>query len=101
MLRHDGTPIVVLQSIGDPHRGMTSGVKIEVMAVDRSCAVRVLDDIRELALAHNVYRGQMLSFTFDQWGSFGLEFHQRPFVGRADLILPPGTSRPSSVTPSG
>ena len=90
LLRHGGTPVVVLQSLGDPHRGMTNGVKIEVMAVDRACAVRVLDDLRELALAHNVYRGQMLSFTFDPWGSFGLEFHQRPIVGRDDLILPAG-----------
>jgi hypothetical protein len=88
LLYHDGEPVVVLQSMGDPHRGIPSGVKIEAMAADRAVAVSMLADLQTLALAHNVYRGQMLSFTFSQWGSFGLEFHQRPCVGRDDLILP-------------
>jgi Cdc6-like AAA superfamily ATPase len=88
LVHHDGQPVVALQSMGDPHRGMPSGVHIEVMAADRAVAVSMLEALQALALAHNVYRGQMLSFTFSQWGSFGLEFHQRPSVGRDDLILP-------------
>ena len=35
-----------------------------------------------------MYRGKVLSFTFTEWGSFGLEFHRLPAMTREDLILP-------------
>jgi hypothetical protein len=88
LLQHDRTPVVVLHALGDPHRGTGQGLKVEVMCADRESAVRCLSRLHGLMREHNVYRGKMLSFSFDDWGSFGLEFHRLPTVTRNDLILP-------------
>ena len=87
-LQFDGAPVVALLSLGDPHRGIAHGVKVEAMARDREHAAAFLAALARLAHEHNVYRGKVLSFTFDQWGSFGLEFHRVPALTRDDLILP-------------
>jgi hypothetical protein len=70
LLRHATHLVVLLLCLGDPHRGMNVGVKVEVMATERAVATAFLTALGELAGELNVYRGQMLSFTFDQWGSF-------------------------------
>jgi hypothetical protein len=88
LLRHEGSPVVALLSLGDPHRGMNIGLKVEVMCPDREKAVAFLSELRSLAHRHNVYRGKLLSFTFHQNGGFGLGFHQLPELARDDLILP-------------
>ena len=87
LLRHDGKPLVVLTSLGDPHHG-SSGLKVEVMCEQRDDAVSFLSRLRSLAHELNVYRGKVLSFNFSEWGSFGLEFHRLPELTRDDLILP-------------
>jgi hypothetical protein len=87
-LLSDPHPLVVLMSLGDPHRGALSGVKLEVMSVNREHGVAFLARVQALAHELNVYRGKILSFTFSEWGSFGLEFHRLPELTRADLILP-------------
>jgi hypothetical protein len=88
LLRDGDTPIVVLTSQGDPHRGMGGGIKVEAMSANRDDAVGFLARLRTLAHELNVYRGKVLSFTFSEWGSFGLEFHRLPELTRDDLILP-------------
>ena len=88
LLRYDGKPVVVLFSLGDPHRGMGGGVKVEAMCENRDDAVEFLGRLQALAHELNVYRGKVLSFTFTEWGSFGLEFHRLPAMTREDLILP-------------
>jgi adenylate kinase family enzyme len=88
LLQEDGNPVVVLMSLGDPHRGMDRGLKLEVMARERDHSVAFLARVRDLAHELNVYRGKLLSFTFQQWGNFGLQFHRLPDVTRDDLILP-------------
>jgi cell division protease FtsH len=89
LLRHEGAPLVVLTSLGDPHRPMGGGgLKLEVMCEHRDHAVAFLGRLRSLAHELNVYRGKVLSFTFTEWGSFGLEFHRLPVLTRDDLILP-------------
>ena len=88
LLRHDDVPVVVLVSLGDPHRPMGGGIKVEAMSVERDDAVGFLARLRTLAHELNVYRGKVLSFTFTEWGSFGLEFHRLPELTRDDLILP-------------
>ncbi len=88
LLRSGATPVVVLMSLGDPHRGMGGGLKIEAMSVNRDDAVEFLGRLQTRAHELNVYRGKVLSFTFSEWGSFGLEFHRLPTLTRDDLILP-------------
>src|SRR5204862_953174 len=88
LLRHDDRPIVLLLSIGDPHRPGRGGVQLQAMCPDREVAVAFLARLRELAHEMNVYRGKVLSFTFSEWGSFGLQFHRLPALTRDDLILP-------------
>jgi hypothetical protein len=88
LLRDGEKPIVLLTSLGDPHRGMSGGIKVEAMSVQRDDAVAFLARLRTLAHELNVYRGKVLSFTFTEWGSFGLEFHRLPELTRDDLILP-------------
>jgi hypothetical protein len=88
LLHHDDIPVVVLTSLGDPHRGMDTGLKVEVMCAARDDAVAFLARLQARAHELNIYRGKVLSFTFQQWGSFGLEFHQLPRLTREDLILP-------------
>ena len=88
LLHFRDNPLVILMSLGDPHRGMGGGLKIEVMCASRDAAVEFLAHLRALAHELNVYRGKVLSFTFSEWGSFGLEFHRLPVLTRDDLILP-------------
>jgi SpoVK/Ycf46/Vps4 family AAA+-type ATPase len=49
--------------------------------------------VRELAVHHNVYRGQVISFGHDMFGERAavLRFHRRPQVSAADVILPAHT----------
>jgi hypothetical protein len=65
-------------SLGDPHRGMGGGLRVEAMSPARDDAVGFLGRLRALAHELNVYRGKILSFNFTEWGSFGLEFHRLP-----------------------
>ena len=88
LLHHDGHPVVALMSLGDPHRGMGGGLRVEAMSPERDDAVGFLGRLRALAHELNVYRGKILSFNFSEWGSFGLEFHRLPQLTRDDLILP-------------
>jgi hypothetical protein len=87
LLRNEGEPVVVLMVTGDERRG-TSGIRLEVLAPERDRAQAFLDDLKASAHRLNVYRGKVLSFRFEEWGSFGLTFHPRAEVGRDDLILP-------------
>ena len=85
--RHEGAPVVVLTSLGDPHRPMGGGgLKLEAMCEDRDRAVAFLSRVQALAHELNVYRGKVLSFTFTEWGSFGLEFHRMPGITR-DVVI--------------
>jgi hypothetical protein len=88
LLRDNDKPIVLLTSLGDPHRGMSGGIKVEALSAERDDAVAFLARLRALAHELNVYRGKVLSFNFTEWGSFGLKFHRLPDLTRDDLILP-------------
>jgi ATP-dependent 26S proteasome regulatory subunit len=61
---------------------------MEVMCPERQVAVEFLAHVQALAHELNVYRGKVLSFSFGEWGSFGLKFHPLPQLTRDDLILP-------------
>lgn len=77
----------------DPETGRSS-VQIEVVA-DRPDAANVIaKGIRRLALEHNVFRGQVISFGGgDMFGEREtiLQFHGRPSVTADDVVLPTAT----------
>ncbi len=87
LLHHGDVPVVVLMVMGDERHG-TSGLRLQVLTPERDQALDFLADLKDRAHRLNVYRGKVLSFSFEEWGSFGLSFHPRPDVGRDDLILP-------------
>jgi hypothetical protein len=73
----------------DPHEP----VRLQVTAADQATAGQILDQIRALAVRHNVYRGQVISFGANVPGLAGggsAGFLDRPRLDRATVILPPG-----------
>jgi cell division protease FtsH len=89
--RPDGQRYAVLlrgPSVDDPH----GCVRVQVTAADKASAGQVLDQIRALAVRHNVYRGQVISFGAGGRGLAGAgaaAFLDRPQPDRATVILPP------------
>ena len=72
----------------DPHEA----VRVQVTAADQATAGQILDQIRALAIRHNVYRGQVISFDADAPGpasGSAAGFLDRPRLDRATVILPP------------
>ena len=37
---------------------------------------------------HSVFRGKVLSFSFSEWGDFGVSFQRLPQIGREQIVLP-------------
>ena len=68
------------------------GVLLQVVSTEPGAAAQVASDVRGLALAHNVFRGQVLSFGGEMFepGSTFMKFHRRPELDRAGLVLPEG-----------
>ena len=87
----DGQRYAVLlrgPSDDDPHES----VRLQVTAADQATAGQILDQIRALAVRHNAYRGQVISFDADAPGLAGgsaAGFLDRPRLDRATVILPP------------
>lgn len=88
LLEVDGDRIAALVGVGEQH-GPRSGLIFDVVAADASIADRFVTRIRALMHEHNIYRGKVLSFSFSEWGRFGVHFHELPHVERADIVLPP------------
>jgi hypothetical protein len=96
LVTEPGGRLVVLLRGPDEHGGQEA-VTAEVACADRQQGQRVVDDIRRLAVEHNVFRGHVLAFGADVFGghSFGrvrrplLSFLDRPHVRRDQVILPP------------
>ena len=75
----------------DEH-GPMEEVTLDVAAEDPRQAERALAEIRQLAVEHNVYRGQVISFGGQMFGHGRgelLSFIERPGVARDDVVLPP------------
>jgi hypothetical protein len=72
----------------DPHES----VELQVTGADQARVEQVLGVVRRLAVQHNVYRGQVISFDAEVFGPAGgrlLAFLDRPQLDRAEVILPP------------
>jgi hypothetical protein len=76
---------------GADMHGPHEGVSLQVTSTDDRRAAAITGEIRRLALEHNVFRGQVLSFDIDMFGpQQPLSFHTRPHLHARDLVLPPG-----------
>jgi hypothetical protein len=42
LVEHEGRPVVVLTSVGDPHHGMERAIMVEAMSAEREHAVSFL-----------------------------------------------------------
>jgi hypothetical protein len=65
---------------------------LEVAGADEAAAQRVVDQVRKLAIANNVFRGQVITFGGEMFGhgpSGELRFLDRPQLDRESVILPP------------
>lgn len=74
---------------GQLHMGQTES-GLEITASDPAFAAQIAADVRRLALEHNVYRRQVVSFGGDMFGERQtvLAFHARPTMTADELILP-------------
>ena len=74
------------------HRHGPPELLIEVLGTDADATRALLKTLRELAVRHHVARGQVLSFESHEYGhGIGpLQFHERPRVDAADVVLPAG-----------
>jgi hypothetical protein len=75
-----------------PEFGMER-VSLQIVSSDATTAARVATEIRAAVLEHNVFRGQVLSFGHEVFGHGQtlLQFHRRPSLTAAELILPAET----------
>lgn len=82
--------LLVLAS--DPESGM-GAAQLHVVANQPGVAGAVAAEVRRLALVHNVFRGQVISFGRDMFGERGavLQFHRRPSLSEDEVILPAET----------
>ena len=89
----DGTTqSAVMVVAGDPESGM-SGLRVHIVANRPQAAAEIAAAVRALALEHNVFRGQRISFGRDMFGERDtvLQFHARPTTTASDLVLPDET----------
>jgi predicted N-acetyltransferase YhbS len=83
---------LLLRGPGD--RGPSEEVSLEVAAADQAAVQRVLNEIRQLAVEHNVFRGHVITFGGEVFGrgrdrGAMLRFLDRPQLDRAEVVLPP------------
>jgi hypothetical protein len=84
-----GAPVVI--GIRDESRFGPPFCTLEVLAADREEATATRDEIERLIRAHDVFRGQVLSFAqSEHHGNELVTFLPRPAVGAGDVVLPDG-----------
>lgn len=85
-------PLAILVREGDAHGPTGPSVSVEVTAPSTDRASEALAEIRQAALAHNVFRGQVITFGSEMFGpdQAPLGFQRRPSLSREELVLPPG-----------
>src|SRR5690348_1692595 len=85
----DGAPVVIC--IRDESQFGPPFCALEVLAAGRPAAAATRDEIGRLMRAHDVFRGQMLSFTeSEHHGNELVSFLPRPVVTAQDVVLPDG-----------
>ena len=85
----DGAPVVI--GIRDESQFGPPICTLEILAADRSAAAATRDEIERLMRVHDVFRGQVLSFTeSEHHGNELVSFLPRPAVTAQDVVLPDG-----------
>jgi hypothetical protein len=85
----DGTPVVL--GIRDESQFGPGLCVLEVLAADQAAAAATRDEIERLMRIHDVFRGQVLSFTESEHHGNGLvSFLPRPAVTAEEVVLPDG-----------
>ena len=85
----DGGPVVI--GIRDESRFGPPACSLEILAADREAATATRDEIDRLMRVHDVFRGQVLSFTASEHhGNELVTFLPRPQVAAGDVVLPDG-----------
>ena len=91
LLTVDGHRVAVLQRGARPEFGRGSA-RLEILAADEAGSAALLGALRRLMLERSVLRGQVLSFSGNEFGpgAAGVDFLPRPHVPSDEIILPPG-----------
>jgi energy-coupling factor transporter ATP-binding protein EcfA2 len=91
LLTVDGHRVAVLQRSAKPEYGRNSA-RLEILAAEEGGAAAFLGALRRMMLERSVLRGQVLSFSGDEFGpgAAGVDFLARPQVPATDVILPDG-----------
>jgi hypothetical protein len=84
----------ILVLAADPESDM-GAAQVHVVANQPGVAGAVAAELRRLALVHNVFRGQVISFGRDMFGdrAAALQFHRRPVLTDDEVVLPAETLR--------
>jgi ATP-dependent 26S proteasome regulatory subunit len=87
----EGAPVAVLQRASHREFGREAA-RLEVLSPDREVSGRVLAELRRLMLELSVLRGQVLTFTSNDFDPHvgGATFLERPDVTSDDVVLPDG-----------
>ena len=85
----DGAPVVI--GIRNESQFGPPFCNLEVLAADQPTATATRDEIGRLMRAHDVFRGQVLSFAASEHhGNELVTFLPRPAVAAGDVVLPEG-----------
>ena len=85
----DGTPVVI--GLRDESRFGPPFCNLEILAADQAAATATRDEIERLIRAHDVFRGQVLSFSASEHhGNELVTFLPRPVIAAQDVVLPEG-----------
>jgi hypothetical protein len=84
-----GVPVVI--GIRDESRFGSPFCSVEILAADQAAATATRDEIERLMRVHDVFRGQVLSFTASEHhGNELVTFLPRPSIAAQDVVLPEG-----------
>jgi hypothetical protein len=91
LLTFDGVPVAALQRAARPERGRNDAT-LEILTTEPCTATAFLAEFTRLMLSLSVLRGQVVSFTGNEYGqrAAGATFLARPTVDASEVILPPG-----------
>ncbi len=85
----DARLIILIKGASGSVFRMRAGVVLEVMARTKAQAERLLDEIRGLVNAHNIYRGQLISIAEGEFGEdTRVTFAEIPTITRDEIVLP-------------
>jgi DNA polymerase III delta prime subunit len=85
----DGSAVVI--GIRDESRFGPPFYNLEILAADQAAASATRDEIDRLKRVHDVFRGQVLSFTSSEHhGNELVTFLPRPAIAAQDVVLPEG-----------